>query len=757
MGKLLIGWVNEADRADLSGGRWAETLPQTALADDRLSRAARTLGNRPADTAIVADLGEAKPIGLAALFGAVTAPAPGCPGPTARYRVRASDDARLAGPLLDLDFTSYGPEDPRITFTRSSLATRFDRNGVIQGYGLTEPLTVNLDGFDPPGTLEVTLQQKDRDFWVGEAVMLADPEDAGRYLGGTLLAFDRGSGQARLAIASVTGTGSHTIAWRLESLAPRYGRRQDHDPATGAPRGFLIEGERTNLLARSAQFGDAAWTKQNATITADAGAAPDGSMQADMLVESATTGIHQITQSATVTEGAAVTLSLFVKPAGRTRLALVLSSGGDFAQGTFDLGADTATTAQGGAGTALSARLVPLAGGWARCMLTGSIAGETSYLAACRLLNPGGNYAGDGTSGLLVWGAQAEEGPDASSYIPTEGDPATRAADSARLALDGSMAEGTLLAAYRSRRTGSVAIAGLNDGAADNGIELRHGAGGARLGYVVAGGVEQAALSTGSPDADTASVAGIAFAAGNASAAADGGAVITGTPGTLPAVTGLDLGSRPAGERLDGHLARLQLYGRRLGDGELQGASTALALQLGPVAWDSGWLDVWQGNWRREGYAAVMLATPPDVAARYWRFDLDDGASTDGFLDLARLWLGPAVRFEHNYSYGAGLWAEPDTQIIRSPGGVSRFQDGAAPRIMRLTLEHASAGEAHRPLLTLQREARLSGEVLTVPDPEDVEFRAERVFIARLRATNPIRNSYFQGYATELELEERLT
>ena len=756
MANMILGWVNEADRAKLAGGRWAAALPQTALADDRLSKAARTLGNRTADTAIIADLGEQKPIGLAALFGAVAAPAAGCPGPTARYRVRASDDARLAGPRLDLDFTGYGPEDPRIAFTRTSLATRFDRNGVIQGYGLTEPMTINLDGFDPPGTLEVTLQQKDRAFWVGEAVRLADPEDATRHLDGTLLTFERESGTARLAITSVAGTGSPTIAWRLESLAPRYGRRQDHEPASGTPRGFLIEGQRTNLLTRSAQFGDAVWTKQNATITADAAMAPDGTIAADTLVESAVTGIHQITQPVSVAEGAIVTLSLFVKPAGRTRLALLLSSGGDFAQGSFDLAAGTATTAQGGTGTALSARLVPLAKGWARCVLTGSIAGETSYLAACRLLNPVGSYTGDGSSGLLLWGAQAEEAPDASSYIPTAGGPATRAADSARMTLD-SMAEGTLLAAYRSRRTGPVAIAGLTDGTADNGIELRHGSDGARLGSITTGGVEQAALSVGSALAGTAYVAGLAFAAGDIAAAGDGGGAVTQASVTLPAITGLDLGSQPDGERLDGHLARVQLYGRRLSDGELSAASAALALQLGPVAYDSGWLDVWPGSGRREGYAAIMLATPPDVAARYWRFDLDDGASTDGLLDLARLWLGPAVRLSVNYDYGASLGLEAEARIARAQDGTARFGDSAQRRVATYPIEHQSAQEAYRVHLELQRVAGPTGEVLAVADPDDAEFRAERVFIARLRSLRPVTHRAFQLFATELELEERLS
>ena len=627
---------------------------------------------------------------------------------------------------------------------------------MIQGYGLTEPLTINLDGFDPPGTLEIVLQQKDRAFWVGEAVRLADPEDAARYLDGTLMAFEKQSGHARLAIASVAGTGSPTIAWRLESLAPRYGRRQDHQAASGAPRGFLIEGARSNLLSRSAQFDDAAWTRQNATITADAAMAPDGTIAADALVESAATGIHQITQAASVAEGAIVTLSLFVKPAGRTRLALLLSSGGDFAQGTFDLTAGTATTAQGGTGTALSARLVPLANGWARCVLTGSIAGEASYLTACRLLNPGGTYEGDGSGGLLLWGAQAEEGPDASSYIPTEGGPATRAADSARMTLD-FMAEGTLLAAYRSRRTGSVAIAGLTDGTADNAIELRHGPDGARLGSITTGGIEQATLSVGSALADTAYVAGLAFAAGDIAAAGDGGDAVTQASGTIPAITGLDLGSRPDGERLDGHLARVQLYGRRLSDTELSAASAALALQLGPVTYDSGWLDVWPGGGRRDGYAAVMMATPPDVAARYWRFDLDDGASTDGFLDLARLWLGPAVSLSVNYEYGASLGLEAEARIARAQDGTARFGDSARRRVATYPIEHQSAQEAYRVHLELQRAAGPIGEVLAVADPEDAEFRAERVFIARLRSLRPVTHRAFQLFATELELEERLS
>ena len=42
-------------------------------------------------------------------------------------------------------------------------------------------------------------------------------------------------------------------------------------------------------------------------------------------------------------------------------------------------------------------------------------------------------YAGDGTSGIYVWGAQAEAGAFPTSYIPTAGATATRSADIASI------------------------------------------------------------------------------------------------------------------------------------------------------------------------------------------------------------------------------------------------------------------------------------------------------------------------------------
>lgn len=58
----------------------------------------------------------------------------------------------------------------------------------------------------------------------------------------------------------------------------------DHNPLTGESLGLRIEESRTNLLTYSSEFDNAAWAKNNATITANAIVAPDGTLTGDKLV-----------------------------------------------------------------------------------------------------------------------------------------------------------------------------------------------------------------------------------------------------------------------------------------------------------------------------------------------------------------------------------------------------------------------------------------------------------------------------------------
>jgi hypothetical protein len=63
-------------------------------------------------------------------------------------------------------------------------------------------------------------------------------------------------------------------------------------------KGLLVEEAGSNLLLRSQEFDNAAWTRPNSTVTADAAIAPDGTLTADLLT--ATTAFSSVNTTAAV-------------------------------------------------------------------------------------------------------------------------------------------------------------------------------------------------------------------------------------------------------------------------------------------------------------------------------------------------------------------------------------------------------------------------------------------------------------------------
>jgi hypothetical protein len=115
---------------------------------------------------------------------------------------------------------------------------------------------------------------------------------SGIYLWGAQL-------EQRSALTDYTATTTQPITNYIPALqtAASGEPRFDHDPITGESKGFLIEEQRTNLLTYSEQFDNAAWTKGNTTISANAATAPDGQTTADKLVEDSATTAQRLRSS----------------------------------------------------------------------------------------------------------------------------------------------------------------------------------------------------------------------------------------------------------------------------------------------------------------------------------------------------------------------------------------------------------------------------------------------------------------------------
>jgi hypothetical protein len=211
------------------------------------------------------------------------------------------------------------------------------------------------------------------------------------------------------------------------------------DYSTGSAA-LLLEPQRTNLVSYSEDFGNAYWTKLGATISENTTTSPSGVMNADTLIESATTNVHEFYRTPFPATSGTYTLSVYVKNAVGSRFLNVSASNLSTDYASVRFSPSTATLSSvvvAGSFSNGSASFEALENGWYRVTLTYTC--STTSVPQIALSTDGSNsnvgsfgvqsYLGDGTSGIYIWGAQLEAGAYPTSYIPTTSATVTRNVD----------------------------------------------------------------------------------------------------------------------------------------------------------------------------------------------------------------------------------------------------------------------------------------------------------------------------------------
>lgn len=191
---------------------------------------------------------------------------------------------------------------------------------------------------------------------------------------------------------------------------------------------LLLEPQRTNLVTYSEAFDNSYWTKSGATVTGGF-TSPDGTNNAYKLVEGTNNGEHTVYKlNVSISSGVNYTYSVFVKGTERV-LQMVISSNFSSNFCNFDLSDGTIGSNSG----LVDSNITSFSNGWYRCDITalsnGTSANLELILAESKTSSRYTTYQGDGSSGVEIYGAQLEEGSYATSYIPTNGQTATRLAD----------------------------------------------------------------------------------------------------------------------------------------------------------------------------------------------------------------------------------------------------------------------------------------------------------------------------------------
>jgi len=228
---------------------------------------------------------------------------------------------------------------------------------------------------------------------------------------------------------------------------------------TNGTASILLENQSTNLLTYSEDFSNAAWTKTGASVVSDATTSPDGSLNADKLMEDTSTGLHKIQVFYTFT-AVDYSNSIRIKPNGTTKVSLWIDGA---SKGTkFDLSTGTIYSETSSLG-----KITALPNGWFEIATTADWTSGTSY--ALYFYDDSWNvtYTGDGTSGVYIWGAQAEALSYPTSYIPTSGSTVTRAAETLNNAGNSDLinsTEGVLYAELSGLSNSNSQLLSMTDG-----------------------------------------------------------------------------------------------------------------------------------------------------------------------------------------------------------------------------------------------------------------------------------------------------
>jgi hypothetical protein len=345
--------------------------------------------------------------------------------------------------------------------------------------------------------------------------------------------------------------------------------RFDHDPVTLESKGLLIEEGRTNLFARSAEFGDPYWTQSQLSISADNQTSPDGSLNADTITAVAQS--PSIYRAVACSVSTVYTFSFYVK-LGTLSAADYKFAVRDDTNGVF-------------IDSAITPNITPVTTEWRRITYT------FTTPVGCVVVRPYLIRSGVNVTGtFFLWGAQLEAGSFPTSYIPTTTSALARSADVCSITggdfdgfynpLEGSFATSSIFNAPVSSPVGQI-VFDVNDTTSLNRLRTVRGGSNGFLYYSnTVGGVQNVGI-VGSTVIATGAVTKLAgcmkandFAVymNNVSQGVDTVALMQSSPTTL--TIGEVSSGTAAKAPLNGTIASIRYYKKRLSNQKLQALTT---------------------------------------------------------------------------------------------------------------------------------------------------------------------------------------
>ncbi|MEO1892703.1 MAG: hypothetical protein ABGX84_07820 [Alcanivorax sp.] len=271
---------------------------------------------------------------------------------------------------------------------------------------------ITLDGMVHGDSLTVALTGT-TEYPVGETVVVSDAADIDRYIAGEVTSSEAGSVTFTVRDKAGTGIGSDWVL--IRSL------------------GFDIEPEATTSISSSENFTGSPWVSFECSVTPNAAVGPDGAVSMTKLVPTTADTVHRIRVSSSGTS--VKTVTCLARAAGYRYLTF-RRSGGTY-NALFDLQegvvVEAPTNPLGDAILSdLAATIEHVGNNIYRCSYTQGQASILDFNISETLQGASGNgqsFAGDGVSGIEIFGVNETDGTEISSYIKANGSATIRSAD----------------------------------------------------------------------------------------------------------------------------------------------------------------------------------------------------------------------------------------------------------------------------------------------------------------------------------------
>ena len=492
-------------------------------------------------------------------------------------------------------------------FSRSSLATFIDKNGLIKVSGVTSTELVVNGGFDTDSNWVKgngwTISDSKADFIgsaYGEGISQSGVTTLNKiyafscdviqgsidvkvgstsyfpYSGGTIYVTANNASSNAIVIRPLSSNVSidNVSVVEVQTDVPRIDFK---DNTTGH---LLLEPQSTNLITYSEDFSDSYWRKDKLTVIPNSITSPTGELNASLIKEiSYTSSIPSIDINNPSSLGTGTyTFSFYVKNNNGRYLGISFGSSSERVRTNFDFNTNTFKVLNLSGSTTATASFTTL-GNFYRISITATFPSATVADAVLMPLAtdtyPFFAFQDSDNRSFYLWGVQVEALPYATSYIPTSGSTVTRNAEvcnNSGSLQDFNSEEGVLYAEISQPQGTLGSYLAISDGNTSNRVII--GAEGGNIKSFITGSGSSISMIYSTYNANTNKVA-IKYKSSSASLFYNGSLVST--TSSAPSMSGLSelkFTSGASGQNFYGKVKNIKVFKRALSDAELQKLTT---------------------------------------------------------------------------------------------------------------------------------------------------------------------------------------